>query len=205
MKPRSEPARSPLETDRILSFTYDAVRVTVHRDYERLIELSLIRPSRRDEKGELTEQPITPKSWRKYGFNMIDACVDVSPEWRKMLKGRDLSTERYYSRENVEALRKITELNLPATLDKRNQRPIEPASENPPRSSHETAGANRTLTRNVRNRPQRQNPIRYLTHAYACFKGWIGGNSPSCLAMIVLVTPHGRDRRFLEIQIALRG
>jgi hypothetical protein len=97
----------PLETDRILSFTYDAVRVTVHRDYERLIELSLIRPSRRDEKGELTEQPITPKSWRKYGFNMIDACVDVSPEWRKMLKGRDLSTERYYSRENVEALREI--------------------------------------------------------------------------------------------------
>lgn len=97
----------PLETDRILNFTYDAVRVTVHRDYERLIELSLVRPSRRDEKGELTEQPITPKSWRKYGFNMIDACVDISPEWRKMLKGRDLQTERYYSRENIEALREI--------------------------------------------------------------------------------------------------
>ena len=97
----------PLETDRILTRTYEAMLIATRRDFNALVTLGLIRPSQKDEKGNLTEQPITPKSWRKYQFNIIDALTDISPEWRKMLKGRDLQTERYYSRENVEALREI--------------------------------------------------------------------------------------------------
>ena len=97
----------PLEMAPILSLTYDAIRATVQRDYEDLTALGLLRPSRRAQDGELVEQPVNPKGWRKYGFNVIDACVDISPEWRKMLKGRDLNTEKYYSQENVEALREI--------------------------------------------------------------------------------------------------
>lgn len=97
----------PRETDRILLLSYDALLITVRRDFEELVRLGLVRPSRTDEKGGLTEQSLTPKSWRKYQFNIIDALTDISPEWRKMLKGRDLQTERYYSQENIEALREI--------------------------------------------------------------------------------------------------
>lgn len=97
----------PLDTENILFLTYDAVCAAVQRDYEDLTRLGLLRASKRDQEGDLTEQPINPKGWRKYGFNVIDACVDISPEWRKMLKGRDLNTEKYYSKENVEKLREI--------------------------------------------------------------------------------------------------
>ncbi len=97
----------PLPTDTILGYTYAAMRAQISRDYIDLVKLNLVRPSRRTEKGELIEQPISAKSWRKYQFNIIDAIPDISPEWRKMIKGRDLQTERYYSQENIEELRKI--------------------------------------------------------------------------------------------------
>lgn len=97
----------PLDTEHILTMTSGAVVVAVRRDFNHLIQLGLIRPSRRDEEGKLIEQPLSPKSWRKYQFNIIDALTDISPEWRKMLKGRDLQTERYYSKENIEELRKV--------------------------------------------------------------------------------------------------
>jgi hypothetical protein len=97
----------PLETDRILKVSYDGSLAAVRRDFDDLVELGLIRPSRKDPAGKPLEQPISPKSWRKYQFNIIDALVDISPEWRKMLKGRDLATEKYYSHENIEALRTI--------------------------------------------------------------------------------------------------
>ena len=99
--------QTPNETDRILASNYEAVLIVVRRDYERLSADGLIRPSRTDEAGALIEQPLTPKSWRKLQFNIIDALTNISPEWRKMLKGRDLQTERYYSHENIEALREI--------------------------------------------------------------------------------------------------
>jgi len=104
---RIKKGKVPLETDRILTMTSGAVVVAVRRDFNHLVKLGLVRASRRDEDGKLTEQPITPKSWRKYQFNIIDALTDISPEWRKMLKGRDLQTERYYSAPNIEALRTI--------------------------------------------------------------------------------------------------
>jgi len=53
------------------------------------------------------EEDITPKSFRKSIFNIIDSLEGISPEWRSMLKGRDLGIEKYYSKENIEALRKI--------------------------------------------------------------------------------------------------
>jgi hypothetical protein len=97
----------PLPHDQILKFTQGNITVLISRDFKKLTRLNLIRPSRTDEKGNPAEQAITPKSWRKFQFNVIDACIDISPEWRKMLKGRDLATEKYYSQENIEALRKI--------------------------------------------------------------------------------------------------
>jgi len=69
--------------------------------YGRAVREHAIRPSAAD------EQPITFKSFRKYVFNAIDACRDISPEWRSMLKGRDLGVEKYYSKENVEKLREV--------------------------------------------------------------------------------------------------
>jgi hypothetical protein len=53
------------------------------------------------------EEGISPKSFRKFVFNIIDSLEGISPEWRAMLKGRDLGVEKYYSKENIEALRKI--------------------------------------------------------------------------------------------------
>jgi len=69
--------------------------------YARAVREHAVRPSAAD------EQPITFKSFRKYVFNAIDACRDISPEWRSMLKGRDLGVEKYYSKENVEKLREV--------------------------------------------------------------------------------------------------
>jgi hypothetical protein len=97
----------PMATDRILAYNQSAMLAAVRRDFDHLVSLGLIRASRTDETGEPTEQPLTPKSWRKYQFNLIDALTDISPEWRKMLKGRDLQTELYYSKENIESLRTI--------------------------------------------------------------------------------------------------
>jgi hypothetical protein len=104
---RIREGKTPHEADRILKYSRGASRIAVTRDYERLVQLGLIRASRTNGDGGKTEQRITMKSWRKYQFNIIDSCVDISPEWRKMLKGRDLQTERYYSKENIEALREI--------------------------------------------------------------------------------------------------
>ncbi len=97
----------PAATDRILPYTQDAAQIAVNRDFNHLVQLGLIRPTRKDQENKPLEQPISPKSWRKYQFNIIDSLTDISPEWRLMLKGRDLRTERYYSKENVEALRTI--------------------------------------------------------------------------------------------------
>jgi hypothetical protein len=97
----------PLETDRILTINYDGGLATVRRDFDDLVKLGLVRPSRKDPEGKPLEQPISPKSWRKYQFNVIDSLRDIAPEWRKMLKGRDLDTEKYYSKENIEGLRKV--------------------------------------------------------------------------------------------------
>ncbi len=53
------------------------------------------------------EEKITPKSFRKRIFSIIDSLEGITPEWRAMLEGKDLSVEKYYSKENIEALRKI--------------------------------------------------------------------------------------------------
>ena len=108
--------RVPQETDRILKVNYDGLRATISRDRKTLETLKQIRPSKRDEKGRLTEQPLTIKSWRKYGFNAIDALTDISPEYRKMLKGRDLHTEKYYSQENITNLRNIYRTRIQPAL-----------------------------------------------------------------------------------------
>lgn len=97
----------PLPQDHMLRFTQSNITVMISRDYKKLTGLNLIRPCRTNEKGEPNEQALTPKSWRKFQFNIIDSLTDISPEWRKMLKGRDLATEKYYSLENIEALRRI--------------------------------------------------------------------------------------------------
>ena len=108
--------RVPKETDRILKVNYDGLRATISRDRKNLETLKLTRPSKHDEKGKLTEQPLTIKSWRKYGFNAIDALTDISPEYRKMLKGRDLDTEKYYSQENITNLRNIYRTRIQPAL-----------------------------------------------------------------------------------------
>jgi hypothetical protein len=77
------------------------VRVVVHRTYIRTVRQKIIVESKPD------EQTISAKSFRKFVFNAIDAARDISPEWRGMLKGRSLQVEKYYSQENIEALRKI--------------------------------------------------------------------------------------------------
>jgi hypothetical protein len=57
--------------------------------------------------SEGNEENITPKSFRKFIFNIIDDLEGISPEYRTMLKGRDLGVEKYYSKTNIEALRRI--------------------------------------------------------------------------------------------------
>lgn len=116
----------PLDQDHILRFTQSNINTLVNRDYKKLMGLKLIRPSRLDEKREPAEQAITPKSWRKYQFNVIDAIPDISTEWRKMLKGRDLQTEKYYSVENIKNLKDLYSTRIyphlsPGTTEPPNQ------------------------------------------------------------------------------------
>jgi hypothetical protein len=85
------------------------VRVIAHRTYLRAARQKIILESKPD------QQTISAKSFRKFVFNAIDAARDISPEWRSMLKGRNLQVEKYYSQENIEQLRKIyLEKILPA-------------------------------------------------------------------------------------------
>jgi hypothetical protein len=71
----------PLETDRIFQITFNAMYLAVRHDFEAHVQKGLIKPSRHDENGVPIEQSISPKSWRKYQFNIIDAIPDISPEW----------------------------------------------------------------------------------------------------------------------------
>lgn len=87
--------------DRIFPYTLDWPQIIFRRTFKRAVEAGIIKPSRPD------EQTFTPKSFRKYVFNCIDACRGISEEYRRLLKGRDLSTEKYYTRENIENLRRI--------------------------------------------------------------------------------------------------
>jgi len=84
---------------RIFPYTPEWFLVMPARVYRRAVEAQAIRPSNAD------EQPITLKSFRKYGFNALDAAKDISPEWRKMFKGRELGVEKFYSKEYIEKLR----------------------------------------------------------------------------------------------------
>jgi len=87
--------------DRVFPYSKLWSKVAVERIFQRCIREKAIRPSRSD------EQTLSLKSFRKYVFNAIDACRDISPEWRSMLKGRDLGVEKYYSKENIENLREV--------------------------------------------------------------------------------------------------
>jgi len=87
--------------DRVFPYTHTWFKKSVQRIFQRCIQENAIRPSRTD------EQTLSLKSFRKYVFNAIDACRDISPEWRSMLKGRDLGVEKYYSKENIESLREV--------------------------------------------------------------------------------------------------
>jgi len=86
---------------RIWPYTPEWFIITPSRIYQRAVAEQAIRPS-----GP-AEQPITLKSFRKYVFNAIDSARDISPEWRAMLKGRELGVEKYYSKENIEKLREV--------------------------------------------------------------------------------------------------
>ena len=86
---------------RIWPYTPEWFIITPSRIYQRAVAEQAIRPS-----GS-AEQPITLKSFRKYVFNAIDSARDISPEWRAMLKGRELGVEKYYSKENIEKLREV--------------------------------------------------------------------------------------------------
>jgi len=88
-------------TGRIFPFTPDWFQMMPTRVFEKTVKQKAIRPSAPN------EQAITLKSFRKYSFNVIDALRDISPEWRNMLKGRDLGVEKYYSKEYIEKLREV--------------------------------------------------------------------------------------------------
>jgi len=87
--------------DRVFPYTHTWFKQSVHRIFERCVREKAVRASRPE------EQTLSLKSFRKYVFNAIDACRDISPEWRSMLKGRDLGVEKYYSKENIENLREV--------------------------------------------------------------------------------------------------
>jgi len=87
--------------DRVFPYTHTWFKKTVQRIFQRCIREKAVRASRPE------EQTLSLKSFRKYVFNAIDACRDISPEWRSMLKGRDLGVEKYYSKENIEKLREV--------------------------------------------------------------------------------------------------
>jgi len=81
--------------------TVNSIEYAVKNACVRATKLRILRESKENEEG------ITPKSLRKFIFNVIDSLEEISPEWRAMLKGRDLGVEKYYSKENIEALGKI--------------------------------------------------------------------------------------------------
>ena len=87
--------------DRVFPYTHTWFKQSIRRIFQRCIEEKAVRASRPE------EQTLSLKSFRKYVFNAIDACRDISPEWRSMLKGRDLGVEKYYSKENIEELREV--------------------------------------------------------------------------------------------------
>jgi integrase len=84
------------------SFSYpQAINFAVQTACARVTKIGVLRETKEN------EEKITPKSFRKSIFDVIDSLEGISPEWRSMLKGRDLGIEKYYSKENIEALRKI--------------------------------------------------------------------------------------------------
>ena len=97
--------RPPLPSTQIFpSCPYKVILHSMGSAYGRAAMISDVHSHVVDD--EETEK-ITPKSFRKFVFNIIDGLKGISPEWRAMLKGRDLGVEKYYSKENIEALRKI--------------------------------------------------------------------------------------------------
>jgi hypothetical protein len=107
--------RPPLPSARIFpSCPYKTILHSMGTAYGRAALISDVRSRVDDEETE----KITPKSFRKFIFNIIDGLKGISPEWRAMLKGRDLGVEKYYSKENIEALRKIYQEEIyPAIWD----------------------------------------------------------------------------------------
>ena len=84
------------------SFPYhQAINFAVQTACARATRIRVLRESKEN------EEKITPTSFRKFIFNITDSLEGISPEWRAMLKGRDLGVEKYYYKENIEALRKI--------------------------------------------------------------------------------------------------
>ena len=84
------------------SFPYpQAIHFAVQTACARATKIRVLREPKEN------EERISTKSFRKFIFNIIDSLEGISPEWRAMLKGRDLGVEKYYSKENIEALRKI--------------------------------------------------------------------------------------------------
>jgi hypothetical protein len=81
--------------------TVNAVEYAVENTCTRATKTQILREAKEN------EEKITPKSFRKFIFNIIDDLKDISPEYRAMLKGRDLGVEKYYSKANIEALRKV--------------------------------------------------------------------------------------------------
>jgi len=81
--------------------TVNSIEYAVKNACVRATKLRILRESKEN------EEEITPKSFRKFIFDVIDSLEGISPEWRAMLKGRDLGVEKYYSKENIEALGKI--------------------------------------------------------------------------------------------------
>ena len=57
---RIRQGRTLLETDRILEFRGDAAHIGVRRDFDNLVHLNLIRPSRTDEKGAKPNRESAP-------------------------------------------------------------------------------------------------------------------------------------------------
>ncbi len=99
---RIKEGRPPTPNARIfLSLTHRVMETTVRVACRRAKKSGALAPRAEN------EEEITPKSFRKFIFNKIDSLQGISPEWRAMLKGRDLGVEKYYSKENIEALRKI--------------------------------------------------------------------------------------------------
>jgi hypothetical protein len=96
--------RPPTPNTKIFSSLYlhpRAINFAVETACARATKIRVLRERKEN------EESISPKSFRKFVFNIIDSLEGISPEWRAMLKGRDLGVEKYYSKANIEALRKI--------------------------------------------------------------------------------------------------